>query len=154
MARSVVLRYTNWLPPPPSRNVHTTPSPLSSHHCRGLRCPCLASLPLPPGRRRPCCLAYHRSSTGDVVQCTSRRALTSFPPLLHTHPPQVAQAMLSDVWRWRRRGGGMDDETDRPNYAVALEELQVCRGAFCSSNSVQEQTVIGLCDDHSHGPIT
>ncbi|KXZ52533.1 hypothetical protein GPECTOR_9g577 [Gonium pectorale] len=37
---------------------------------------------------------------------------------------KAAQLILSDVWRWRRRGGGMDDETDRPNYAIALESLQ------------------------------
>ncbi|GIL50392.1 hypothetical protein Vafri_6618 [Volvox africanus] len=37
---------------------------------------------------------------------------------------KVAQLMLSEVWRWRRRGGGMDDETDRPNYVIALESLQ------------------------------
>ncbi|KAG2484073.1 hypothetical protein HYH03_017092 [Edaphochlamys debaryana] len=37
---------------------------------------------------------------------------------------KAASLVLSDVWRWRRRGGGMDDESDRPNYAIALEELQ------------------------------
>ncbi|GLC45371.1 hypothetical protein PLESTB_000315300 [Pleodorina starrii] len=37
---------------------------------------------------------------------------------------KAAQLMLSEIWRWRRRGGGMDDETDRPNYVIALEELQ------------------------------
>ncbi|KAG2441817.1 hypothetical protein HXX76_003426 [Chlamydomonas incerta] len=37
---------------------------------------------------------------------------------------KAAQLILSDVWRWRRRGGGMDDETDRPTYAIALESLQ------------------------------
>ncbi|KAG2451736.1 hypothetical protein HYH02_003516 [Chlamydomonas schloesseri] len=37
---------------------------------------------------------------------------------------KAAQLILSDVWRWRRRGGGMDDETDRPSYAIALESLQ------------------------------
>ncbi|GLI66302.1 hypothetical protein VaNZ11_010064 [Volvox africanus] len=37
---------------------------------------------------------------------------------------KVSQLMLSEVWRWRRRGGGMDDETDRPNYVIALESLQ------------------------------
>ncbi|GIL90788.1 hypothetical protein Vretifemale_18521 [Volvox reticuliferus] len=37
---------------------------------------------------------------------------------------KVAQLMLSEIWRWRRRGGGMDDETDRPNYVIALESLQ------------------------------
>lgn len=37
---------------------------------------------------------------------------------------QAVQLMMSDIWRWRRRGGGMDDETDRPAAAIALEELQ------------------------------
>ncbi|GFR45889.1 hypothetical protein Agub_g7344 [Astrephomene gubernaculifera] len=37
---------------------------------------------------------------------------------------KAAQLMLSDVWRWRRRGGGMDDESDLPPHLLALEGLQ------------------------------
>src|SRR5687767_11670335 len=37
----------------------------------------------------------------------------------------VLQLILSEIWRWRRRGGGMEDEggNARP-HARALQELQ------------------------------
>eukprot|EP00197_Chlamydomonas_leiostraca_P004010 CAMPEP_0202868902 /NCGR_PEP_ID=MMETSP1391-20130828/11342_1 /ASSEMBLY_ACC=CAM_ASM_000867 /TAXON_ID=1034604 /ORGANISM="Chlamydomonas leiostraca, Strain SAG 11-49" /LENGTH=233 /DNA_ID=CAMNT_0049549127 /DNA_START=82 /DNA_END=783 /DNA_ORIENTATION=- len=37
---------------------------------------------------------------------------------------QLTQAMMTELWRWRRRGGGMDDESDSQPYAVALREIQ------------------------------
>ena len=62
-----------------------------------------------------------QNSAGPTVTQPGNPHGTAARALLHA---QAAQLILSDVWRWRRRGGGMDDETDRPNYAIALESLQ------------------------------
>mmetsp|Transcript_37332 Transcript_37332/g.83065 ORF Transcript_37332/g.83065 Transcript_37332/m.83065 type:complete len:257 (+) Transcript_37332:13-783(+) len=37
---------------------------------------------------------------------------------------QVLQNMLSEVWRWRRRGGGMEEESEAPPHQLALQDIQ------------------------------
>lgn len=36
----------------------------------------------------------------------------------------VTQDMLSEIWRWRRRGGGMNDEDDARPHQHALLDIQ------------------------------
>lgn len=38
-------------------------------------------------------------------------------------PVWLHQAMLSELWRWRRRGGG--GEAEGPPHIMALQQLQV-----------------------------
>ena len=41
----------------------------------------------------------------------------------------AAQAMLSDIWRWRRRGGFGESDEDSMPHVQALQALQVWGGA-------------------------
>ena len=41
--------------------------------------------------------------------------------------PPTLQLMLADIWRWRRRGGGMEDEEGMRPAALALASIQNAR---------------------------
>eukprot|EP00798_Chlamydomonas_sp_ICE-L_P013824 gene13824-19741_t len=45
-------------------------------------------------------------------------------PLFDMEALKVSQLMLADIWRWRRKGGGLEDNDEERPHKLALEQIQ------------------------------
>jgi hypothetical protein len=70
-------------------------------------------------------LARAQSCLEQIIEREIEGTAGSRDALLDIEAMQATQAMLSEIWRWKRRGGGSNEEDDlSPPHQQALREIQ------------------------------